>query len=113
MEIWKLDTESRAPEFQQHLRFDNTCVVSAEIYSSVLVFVTSVGWLCSLDLNDDAGETMHHFRLPADLLLPNSEESDLCKLKCTVDGVVRIRDMYGEKWKFWVATIAQVLQSVI
>ena len=111
MEVWKLELEARNARFSQHMLFDKY-VLSAEIHRSLLVFVTSLGWLCSFDLNDEIDEIRHHFRLPTDLLLPQGEGTDLCNLKSTVDGMVTIRDVYGERWEFWIASIGQALQSV-
>jgi len=111
MEVWKLDLE-KIPRFSRYLVFDTFFVIAAEIHSSILIFVTSIGWVCSLDLNNDFNDICHHFRLPADFLLPDGDETDSCLLKCTTDGEVTIQDMYGERWKIWIATIAQVLQSV-
>lgn len=111
MEVWKLEFETQTTNLRRQFVFD-TFVIAADMHSSILIFVTNIGWICSVDLNNDLDHICHHFRLPADFLLPDGQGTDSCVLKCTIDGEVTIQDMYGERWRFWIATIAQTLQSV-
>ena len=111
MEVWKVEFQEPSLRLNRHFVLD-AFVIAADIHCSILIFVASSGWVCSLNLNDNLNDIWHHFRLPADFLLPDGQETDSCLLKCTIEGKVTIQDMYGERWKFWIATIAQVLQSV-
>jgi hypothetical protein len=90
----------------------NIHVVSAFMHSSLLVFVNTSGWIGTLSVDNDVDEIEYHFWLPSELSLPQGDGEDQCRLQCTEDGVVTVRDIYGGRWQFSVDSIGRVLQSV-
>ena len=112
LEIWTLEMGNRQPILRPHKTFNDTRVISAHMHSSTLMFVSESNWLGSLQVDGEDVGIKNHFWLPSQLLIPQGDERDQCKLSCTENGVVTLLDIYGKQWQFRVDSVGQLLQSI-
>ena len=112
LEIWTLYMGNRQPILRRHKTLENTHIVSAHMHLSTLVFVSESSWVGSLQVDGEDLEIKNHFWLPSQLLIPQEDGRDYCKLSCTKDGAVTVLDIYGKRWQFRVDSIGQLLQSI-
>jgi NACHT domain len=112
LQIWKLDIGVRDPIIRLYRQFENTYVVSAVMYSSILIILSNSGWIGSLQVDNDIGDIKYHFWLPSHLSIPRGHGQGQCNLECTKDGLVTLKDIHGAQWQFRIDSLAQVLQSI-
>jgi hypothetical protein len=103
-----LDPEDPSYQIRFEKRFDDIFAITADTYESTLVFVTTSGWLGSLEIEED--DVRYHYWLPSQLLV-SGEGKDQCRLSCAGNGVVTLWDMHNERWRFEVDSLREVFES--
>lgn len=111
---WELKRPSKRPrpsKIRPSHNFERLNVVSAEINSSTLVFITNRGLLGTINISDSNAKVRPHFWFPSHMTMGTNDGIIRCRLKCRKDGHVTIEYNNGEYWHFMVITLGQTLQT--
>ena len=109
LEIWKWESRHSTDSLDLYRELDGVSIVTAVLVSSILVFISDMGWLGTVPLLDQNARAVNHFLLASEIITPLKDGG---KMTCDFDGLVTIEAGDGQWWQFTVYSLCQYLQGV-
>ena len=108
LEIWRWESNPSKESLHLYRELDGVCIIAAVLVSSVLVFISDMGWVGTVPLLDQNARVVNHFLLANEIITPLKDGG---KMTCDVDGLVTVDASDGQCWQFTVYSLCQYLQG--